>query len=98
MSLANCIRSIPIDPADLAEIRRLVEAEGDEAKGIQTYLAGLEGDLDSVYKQVRAKGEEPEIAFANRPQPGTMPVNRVQQGQPKAAAPKNAERLEDIAA
>lgn len=104
MSIEKCIRTIPVNPDDLVEIRKFVESEGSENKGIKSWLSSLEGELEGVYKQIEAKGfnakETPDagIAFAARPQPGSnMPVNRSQAGVVSNQNVPGVERLEKVA-
>lgn len=103
MSLAKCIRTIPISKDDLDEISALVRNTGDEAKGIEKFIGNLTKDLDEVRAQIAREGFDvdvkPPVAFARRPQPGSnMPVNRAQAGVPaQQSQPKAVGRLEDVA-
>lgn len=56
MSLVNCLRTIPVDPNDLDELRKIVAESKSEAEGIQKYLSTLVDEFEGVRNQLVAKG------------------------------------------
>lgn len=102
MSLNKCLATIRVLPGDIEEIK--ARSANGEAEAVTSYLDELTAELEGLRGQIMAKGfdvSKPQnVAFARRPQQGTMPVNRPQGGtvtqQGQAAAPPLAPRLEDI--
>ncbi len=55
-SLAYCIRTILLDPDDLALVRKHVEMAGNEEAGVRAFLAELQGELEGLRQQLVAQG------------------------------------------
>lgn len=55
-SLAYCIRTILLDPDDLALVRKHVEMAGNEEAGVRAFLAELQGELEGLRQQLAAQG------------------------------------------
>lgn len=64
-SLAFCIRTVLVDPDDLAAVRKHVALAGGEEPGMRAYLAELEGELEGLRGQLVAQG----FAVSQRPSP-----------------------------
>lgn len=66
MSLAKCLIDFPVDPDDLAKIKRLIGKSGDEAKAVQAFAKTLDNELGGLRKQLVQKGHDVEAPVATR--------------------------------
>lgn len=67
-SLAFCIRTVLVDPDDLAAVRTHIEVAGSEEAGVQAFLAELNGELEGLRGQLIAQGFEVTVTEPAAPQ------------------------------